>query len=55
MTTDHPFFNIQGTSNILQIQAKNLANLMIVQDKPTITDTAYGVINDLLEILQKKE
>ena len=54
VTTDHPFFNIQGTSNILQIQAKNLANLMIVQDKPTITDTAHEIINDLLEILQKK-
>ncbi len=52
ITADHPFFNIQGTSNILQIQFNNLADLMIVQDKPTITDTAYGVINDLLEILQ---
>ncbi len=54
VTADHPFFNIQGTSNILQIQAKNLANLMIIQDKPTITDTAYGVINDFLQILQEE-
>lgn len=54
VTADHPFFNIQSTSNVLHLQLKNLADLTIMQHEPTITDTAYGVINDLLEILQKE-
>jgi len=46
----HPFYRINGTSSVLRIEADSLAPLTIVQENPTVTDTAYGVINDLLEI-----
>ncbi len=48
----HPFFAVSGTSSVLRIEARGLAPLTIVQENPTITDTAFGVINDLLQILE---
>ncbi|MHB2149421.1 homoserine dehydrogenase [Calditrichota bacterium LG25] len=52
LKADHPFFTVDASSSILQIELKNLAALTILQRHPTITDTAYGVISDLLQILK---
>jgi homoserine dehydrogenase len=47
---DHPFATVSGTGSILQIETDLMAPIRIVQVDPHITDTAYGIIEDLLEI-----
>ncbi len=51
----HPFFNITATSSVVRLELENLAALTLVQHRPTLTDTAYGVISDLLEILNENK
>jgi len=54
LNVNHPFFNISESSSVLQLELENLATMRIVQHRPTITDTAYGVIADLLEVLKQE-
>ncbi len=46
----HPFALVQGMGNILELQTDLMAPIRIVQTEPTLTDTAYGVLRDLLEL-----
>ncbi|MFH0989636.1 MAG: homoserine dehydrogenase [bacterium] len=45
-----PFAAVSGTGSIIRIETDLMCPLAIRQEQPTVSDTAYGVINDLLEI-----
>jgi len=47
---DHPFASVNGTDSILKIETDLMGPIFIRQENPTLNDTAYGVLNDLLTI-----
>jgi homoserine dehydrogenase len=47
----HPFAPIRESGSILMIETDLLAPFVISETDPTLYDTAYGVINDLLSVL----
>ncbi len=47
---DHPFAHVNGPGSAIILRTDLLAPLLIQQLHPTLSDTAYGVLNDLLEI-----
>jgi homoserine dehydrogenase len=47
---DHIFSNVSGSGSILRIETDLMNPIMIVQENPSIVDTAYGIISDLLSI-----
>ena len=47
---NHPFAMVEGTGNILRIETDLMCPLTIRQESPGVEDTAYGVLNDLIEI-----
>ncbi|HUV14479.1 MAG TPA: homoserine dehydrogenase, partial [Acidobacteriota bacterium] len=48
---DHPFATVDGTGNILRIETDLMCPLTIRQESPSVEDTAYGVLNDLMELV----
>ncbi|MEK6757314.1 MAG: homoserine dehydrogenase, partial [Bacteroidota bacterium] len=46
----HPFAPIHESGSILMIETDLLAPFIITETNPTLYDTAYGVINDLLTV-----
>ena len=46
----HPFAPIRESGSILMIETDLLAPFMIAETDPTLSDTAYGVINDLMSL-----
>jgi homoserine dehydrogenase len=50
---DHIFSKVSGTGSILRIETDLMNPIMIVQENPSILDTAYGIISDLLAIFTK--
>jgi homoserine dehydrogenase len=48
----HHFSGIRGTGACLRIETDLMTPLMITQESPTLSDTAFGVIGDLLTISQ---
>ncbi len=49
----HPLASGQGNGAALRIETDLMAPIYIIQENPTLYDTAYGVINDLLTISEK--
>jgi homoserine dehydrogenase len=49
---DHPFSFVSETGCALRIETDLLGPLLIQQQSPTLTDTAYGVLNDLMELIR---
>jgi len=47
---DHPFARVEGTGSILKISTDLMTPILIHQEAPGLSDTAYGVLNDLMEI-----
>ena len=47
---DHIFSKISNTGAVLRIETDLMNPIMIVQENPSILDTAYGVISDLLSV-----
>ena len=47
---DHPFAQVNGPGSAVILKTDLMAPLLIQQFHPTLSDTAYGVLNDLLEI-----
>jgi homoserine dehydrogenase len=47
---DHPFATVSGTGSILKIETDCMNPILIMQESPSILDTAYGVLNDCLTI-----
>jgi homoserine dehydrogenase len=46
----HPFAPIRESGSILMIESDLLAPFVITETDPTLYDTAYGVINDLMSV-----
>jgi homoserine dehydrogenase len=46
----HPFAPIRESGSILMIETDLLAPFIIAETDPTLYDTAYGVINDLMSL-----
>ncbi len=46
----HPFAPIRESGSILMIETDLLAPFIIAETDPTLCDTAYGVINDLMSL-----
>lgn len=46
----HPFAPIRESGSILMIETDLLAPFVIAETDPTLSDTAYGVINDLMSL-----
>ena len=44
----HPFYNIKGTSSIVQFESDVLGNLSIVETDPSPDTTAYGLLADFI-------
>lgn len=51
--TQDPLARVSGSGSMLIIETDAMAPLIIQQTTPGLTDTAYGVLNDLIEITQK--
>ncbi len=47
---DHIFSKVTGSGSVLRIETDLMNPIMIVQENPSLIDTAYGVLSDLLEI-----
>ncbi len=47
---DHIFSKVTGSGSVLRIETDLMNPIMIVQENPTLIDTAYGVLNDLLQL-----
>ncbi len=45
------FGRIPGTTSILTLRTDMMGDITIVEHEPALTQTAYGVLNDLLEII----
>lgn len=50
ITHEDPFAVVDGSSACLKIETDLMNPIFIMQDSPTLKDTAYGVLNDLLSI-----
>ena len=50
LSLDNPFALVAGTSSILRLTTALLGKLVITEEDPDLTTTAYGVISDLLTI-----
>lgn len=50
LAEQHPFSGVKGTGNIVRIETDLMCPITIRQDSPTVWDSAYGVLNDLMEI-----
>ncbi len=46
----HPFAPIRESGSILMIETDLLAPFVITETEPTLSDTAFGVINDLMSL-----
>ena len=47
---ENPLASVTGTGSVLRIETDCMNPILIMQEHPTLIDTAYGVINDLLTI-----
>ena len=50
----HPFARMDGAGSILRIRTDLLGGLIIVEDQPDLSTTAYGLIADLYALLSGK-
>ena len=50
LNLEHPFARAEGADSVLRIHTDLLGRLLITEDGPDLSTTAYGVIADLLEL-----
>jgi len=50
--TKDPFSTVKGSGACLKIETDLMSPILVMQDSPTVKDTAYGVLNDILTIQQ---
>ena len=50
---DEPFYFVNGSSSLLKIDFLNLASFTLFEENPSIADTAFGVLLDLVEIAKR--
>ncbi len=46
----HSFAGIAGTSSILSLQTDLMGEITLIESHPTVTQTAYGLLNDIIEV-----
>jgi len=44
----HPFAQLSGAGSVLRLETDLMGPLLLAQEEPTLDDTAYGVLDDLL-------
>jgi len=49
----HPFAQLQGSASIIRLETDLMGPILITQEAPTLNDTAYGVLNDLITITKR--
>jgi homoserine dehydrogenase len=54
VSSDSPLYHISGTSSYVQFETDVLAELGMMEGKPGTYTTAYGLLADLLNILQNR-
>jgi homoserine dehydrogenase len=47
---DHPFATLSANGSVLRLETDLMGPLVVAQEEPTLYDTAYGVLNDLLTV-----
>jgi len=47
---EHPFAAVRGTSSVLVLHTDLMGDLTIIEHDPGVTQTAYGILTDILEI-----
>jgi homoserine dehydrogenase len=50
LSLDHPFSRVKGSGSIIRLETDLMGAILITQEAPTLNDTAYGVLNDLITI-----
>ena len=50
--SNHPFWSVDGTSSALTIRTDLMGDLTIIESNPTVTQTAYAVLSDILLIVE---
>jgi homoserine dehydrogenase len=50
VASDHPFATQSGNGSVLRIETDLMGPIVVAQEEPTLYDTAYGVLNDLLTL-----
>jgi len=50
VAVDHPFATLSGNGSVLRIETDLMGPIVVAQEEPTLSDTAYGVLNDLLTL-----
>lgn len=50
LALDHPFARVEGADSVLRLHTDLLGRLLIAEDGPDLTTTAYGLISDLLSL-----
>lgn len=53
ISKDDIFYNIDAFSNILALETDLMGTLMMVEENPNLTQTAYGLLSDLLSIIKE--
>ena len=47
---EHPFSTLSGNGSVLRLESDLMGPILVAQEEPTLSDTAYGVLNDLLTL-----
>jgi homoserine dehydrogenase len=50
----HPFYNIDGTTSIVQFESDVLGRLSIMENDPTPDSTAYGLLADFINAVRRE-
>jgi len=50
---DHPFNQVKDSGSIIRLETDLMGPILITQEAPTLNDTAYGVLNDLITISER--
>jgi homoserine dehydrogenase len=51
---DHPFARVEGTSSVLRLHTDLFGRLILAEDEPGLSATAYGLIADLFALLENR-
>ncbi|TMD31938.1 MAG: hypothetical protein E6J04_11025, partial [Chloroflexi bacterium] len=44
----------KGTTSVISLETEAMGTITLVEHEPTVTQTAYGVLSDLVTILKQK-
>ena len=50
----HPFCVLSGNGSVLRLETDLMGPILVAQEEPTLSDTAYGVLNDLLTLAESQ-